>query len=127
MAGVWFDGRVPFRDVFLHGLVRDEKGQKMSKTKGNVIDPLEMCDEFGADAVRFALAVLSGTGRDLPFGDDARRGLARLRDEGLERGALRARRCSGEAAVADGPIDFAVPRHGRPLDPRPPRRRPPAK
>ncbi len=68
MAGTWFDGRAPFRDVVLHGLVRDEKGQKMSKTKGNVVDPLEMCDEFGADAVRFTLAVLSGTGRDLPFG-----------------------------------------------------------
>jgi valyl-tRNA synthetase len=68
MAGVWFDGRAPFADVVLHGLVRDEKGQKMSKTKGNVVDPLEMCDEFGADAVRFTLAVLSGTGRDLPFG-----------------------------------------------------------
>jgi valyl-tRNA synthetase len=68
MAGVWFDGRAPFKDVVLHGLVRDEKGQKMSKTKGNVVDPLEMCDEFGADAVRFTLAVLSGTGRDLPFG-----------------------------------------------------------
>ena len=68
MAGSWFDGRAPFADVFIHGLVRDEKGQKMSKTKGNVVDPLEMCDEFGADAVRFTLAVLSGTGRDLPFG-----------------------------------------------------------
>jgi valyl-tRNA synthetase len=68
MAGTWFDGRAPFADVVLHGLVRDEKGQKMSKTKGNVVDPLEMCDEFGADAVRFTLAVLSGTGRDLPFG-----------------------------------------------------------
>jgi valyl-tRNA synthetase len=52
----------------IHGLVRDEGGQKMSKTKGNVIDPLEMCDEYGADAVRFALAVQSGTGRDIPFG-----------------------------------------------------------
>ena len=68
MAGCWFLDDVPFRGVFLHGLVRDEKGQKMSKTKGNVVDPLEMCDEFGADAVRFTLAVLSGTGRDLPFG-----------------------------------------------------------
>ena len=68
MAGSWFDGRAPFADVVLHGLVRDEKGQKMSKTKGNVVDPLDMCDEFGADAVRFTLAVLSGTGRDLPFG-----------------------------------------------------------
>ncbi|MFI5246703.1 MAG: valine--tRNA ligase, partial [Gemmatimonadales bacterium] len=68
MAGSFFDGRAPFAVVVLHGLVRDEKGQKMSKTKGNVVDPLDMCDEFGADAVRFTLAVLSGTGRDLPFG-----------------------------------------------------------
>ena len=68
MSGVWFDGRAPFSDVVIHGLVRDERGQKMSKTKGNVIDPLEMCDEFGADAVRFALAIQSGTGRDIPFG-----------------------------------------------------------
>ena len=68
MAGVWFDGRGPFVDVVIHGLVRDERGHKMSKTKGNVIDPLEMCDEYGADAVRFTLAILSGTGRDLPFG-----------------------------------------------------------
>jgi len=68
MSGVWFDGRAPYADVVIHGLVRDEKGHKMSKTKGNVIDPLEMCDEFGADAVRFTLAILSGTGRDLPFG-----------------------------------------------------------
>ncbi len=68
MSGVWFDGRAPFADVVIHGLVRDESGQKMSKTKGNVIDPLEMCDEFGADAVRFALAIQSGTGRDIPFG-----------------------------------------------------------
>ena len=89
MAGTWFDGRAPFADVVLHGLVRDEKGQKMSKTKGNVVDPLEMCDEFGADAVRFTLAVLSGTGRDLPFGKIPRRGLPRVRDEGLERHAFR--------------------------------------
>jgi valyl-tRNA synthetase len=68
MAGSWFDGRAPFADTVIHGLVRDERGQKMSKTKGNVVDPLEMCDEFGADAVRFTLAILSGTGRDLPFG-----------------------------------------------------------
>ncbi|MCW5723922.1 MAG: valine--tRNA ligase [Maricaulaceae bacterium] len=56
---------VPFRDVYIHALVRDEKGQKMSKSKGNVIDPLELVDEFGADAVRFTLAALAAQGRDI--------------------------------------------------------------
>jgi valyl-tRNA synthetase len=67
MAGCWFTGKAPFADVVLHGLVRVD-GEKMSKTKGNVIDPLVMCDEYGADAVRFSLAVVSGTGRDPSVG-----------------------------------------------------------
>jgi valyl-tRNA synthetase len=67
MLSLEFMGDVPFRKVFLHGLVRDEKGHKMSKTRGNIVDPLDIIDEFGADAVRFTLAVLSGTGRDIPF------------------------------------------------------------
>src|SRR6185436_10240386 len=67
MAGEWFGDDVPFHDVFLHGLVRVD-GEKMSKTKGNVIDPLVMCDEYGADAVRFTLAQASGTGRDPSVG-----------------------------------------------------------
>ncbi|HYM60435.1 MAG TPA: valine--tRNA ligase [Thermoanaerobaculia bacterium] len=66
MMGLRFTGRAPFKHVFLHGLVRDELGQKMSKTKGNVIDPLDVIDEFGADAVRFTLAVVS-YGRDIPL------------------------------------------------------------
>ncbi len=56
---------VPFKDVYIHALVRDEKGQKMSKSKGNVIDPLELCDEFGADALRFTLAAMAAQGRDI--------------------------------------------------------------
>jgi valyl-tRNA synthetase len=56
---------VPFKDVYIHALVRDEKGQKMSKSKGNVIDPLELIDEYGADAVRFSLAAQAGQGRDI--------------------------------------------------------------
>jgi valyl-tRNA synthetase len=106
MAGVWFDGRVPFREVFLHGLVRDEKGQKMSKTKGNVIDPLVMCDEYGADAVRFALAVLSGTGRDLPFGT-TRVAASRAFATKVWNAARFAMGMLGEAPVADEP-DFAT-------------------
>ena len=65
MMGIHFMGEVPFRTVCIHGLVRDEKGQKMSKSKGNVMDPLELIDAHGADAVRFTLCALAGPGRDI--------------------------------------------------------------
>ncbi len=66
MMGIHFMGDVPFRTVFLHPMVRDEKGQKMSKTKGNVIDPLVITEKYGADALRFTLAALtSAQGRDI--------------------------------------------------------------
>ena len=65
MFGIHFMGDVPFRDVYIHGLVRDEKGQKMSKTKGNVIDPLELVDAYGADALRFTIAASISQGRDI--------------------------------------------------------------
>jgi len=65
MMGLHFmDGEVPFKRVIINGLVRDEKGQKMSKSKGNVIDPLGIIDELGADPLRFTMAILSGT-RDI--------------------------------------------------------------
>ncbi len=65
MQGIHFMGEVPFKDVYIHALVRDEKGQKMSKSKGNVIDPLELVDEFGADALRMTLAAMAAQGRDI--------------------------------------------------------------
>lgn len=65
MMGIHFMGEVPFHTVCIHGLVRDEKGQKMSKSKGNVMDPLELIDAYGADAVRFTLCALAGPGRDI--------------------------------------------------------------
>lgn len=68
MMGMHFMQDVPFKTVYLHGLVRDEKGQKMSKTKGNGIDPLEVIDEFGADAMRFTVCALTGPGRDIKLG-----------------------------------------------------------
>ncbi|MDQ1079199.1 valine--tRNA ligase [Pseudoroseomonas cervicalis] len=68
MMGIHFMGDVPFKTVYIHGLVRDEKGQKMSKSKGNVIDPLELVDSFGADALRFAIASLATPGRDVKLG-----------------------------------------------------------
>ena len=65
MMGLEFTGEVPFHTVYLHGLVRDEHGQKMSKSKGNVIDPLIVMDEFGTDAMRFTLLVGSTPGNDV--------------------------------------------------------------
>jgi valyl-tRNA synthetase len=65
MMGLHFMKEVPFRDVYVHALVRDEKGQKMSKSKGNVLDPLELIDKYGADALRFTLTALAAQGRDI--------------------------------------------------------------
>jgi len=68
MMGVHFNKQVPFSDVYLHALVRDEHGNKMSKSKGNVIDPLDMVEEFSADALRFTMAALAVQGRDIKLG-----------------------------------------------------------
>ena len=65
MMGLHFMKEVPFRDIYIHALVRDEKGQKMSKSKGNVIDPIDVIDKFGCDALRFTLATMSTPGRDI--------------------------------------------------------------
>jgi valyl-tRNA synthetase len=65
MMGLHFMKEVPFTDVYIHALVRDERGAKMSKSKGNVIDPLALIDEYGADALRFTLAAMAAQGRDI--------------------------------------------------------------
>ena len=70
MMGMHFMGDVPFREVYIHALVRDASGQKMSKSKGNVIDPLSVIDEYGCDALRFTLAALSVPGRDIKMSSD---------------------------------------------------------
>ncbi len=69
MMGLYFIGDVPFKTVYIHALVRDEKGAKMSKSKGNVIDPLTLIDKFGTDALRFTLSSLAVPGRDLKLGE----------------------------------------------------------
>jgi valyl-tRNA synthetase len=68
MMGLHFMGDVPFRTVYIHGLVRDEKGQKMSKSKGNVIDPLNLIEQYGTDALRYTVAASAGPGRDIKLG-----------------------------------------------------------
>jgi valyl-tRNA synthetase len=70
MMGLKFMGEVPFRDIYIHALVRDVEGQKMSKSKGNVIDPLEVIDKFGTDSFRFTLAALAIQGRDIRLSEE---------------------------------------------------------
>ncbi len=70
MMGLRFMGDVPFRKLYIHALVRDAERQKMSKTKGNVLDPLEVTEKYGTDAVRFALAISAAPGTDIAFSDD---------------------------------------------------------
>ena len=89
MMGLHFMEEVPFRDVYIHALVRDEKGAKMSKSKGNVIDPLDLIDSYGADALRFTLAAMAAQGRDIKLVESPRRRLPQFRDQALERLALR--------------------------------------
>ena len=81
-ASGWVDGKggekkddsVPFRQVYIHALVRDADRQKMSKTKGNVIDPLEIIDRFGTDATRFTLAAMAAPGTDIAFSESRTEG-----------------------------------------------------
>ena len=96
MLGIELTGEPPFETVYLSGLIRDPYGQKMSKTKGNTVDPLDTIDELGADALRFALvhgttpgqrpAVRAGQGRERP----------QLRQQAVERDAVRAGRAAGD-------------------------------
>jgi len=98
---------VPFKDVYIHALVRDEKGQKMSKTKGNVIDPLDIIDKYGCDALRFTLANMSTPGRDIK--------LATGRIEGNRNFATKlwnaARYCEMNECKWDAKFDPAVVKH----------------
>jgi len=70
MMGLKFTGKVPFRDVYIHALVRDAEGQKMSKSKGNVIDPLTKMRQYGTDAMRFTLASMASPGRDIKLAEE---------------------------------------------------------
>lgn len=70
MMGLHFMGEVPFRDVYVHALVRDAQGRKMSKSKGNVIDPVDTMDQYGTDALRFTLAAFAVQGRDVKLSEE---------------------------------------------------------
>lgn len=71
MMGLEFKGELPFKDVFLNGIVRDKRGKKMSKSLGNVIDPLDMTAKYGTDAVRFSLLMQAVPGKDIPYAEES--------------------------------------------------------
>ena len=71
MMGLEFKGKLPFKDVFLNGIVRDKRGKKMSKSLGNVIDPLDMTAKYGTDAVRFSLLMQAVPGKDIPYAEES--------------------------------------------------------
>src|SRR3546814_3631477 len=99
--GLHFMNEVPFRTVYIHALVRDAKGQKMSKSKNNVIDPLDLIDRYGTDALRFTLAAMAAQGRDIK--------LAEGRVEGYRNFATKiwnaARFCQMNGCAADPSFD----------------------
>ena len=105
MMGLHFMKDVPFKDVYIHALVRDAEGQKMSKSKGNVIDPLVMIDQYGTDAFRFTLAAFAAQGRDIKLSDGAHRGLPELCEQDMERQQVRddepGRRIHAEPRTSD--------------------------
>ena len=75
LLSIYLTGKSPFKYVYLHGLVRDEKGQKMSKSKGNAIDPLDLCAKYGTDALRMALVMSTTAGQDSNTGENKVRGM----------------------------------------------------
>ena len=71
MMGIHFmDNEVPFKEIYIHALVRDDKGQKMSKSKGNVLDPLDLSEKYGADSLRFTLTAMAAQGRDIKLSEE---------------------------------------------------------
>ena len=79
---------VPFRDVYIHALVRDAERQKMSKTKGNVLDPIEVIGQYGTDATRFTLAAMAAPGTDIAFSESSTAGYRAFCQQDMERGAV---------------------------------------
>ena len=80
-SGLYFQDEVPFKDIYIHALVRDEHGQKMSKTKGNVVNPLTEIDKIGVDAFRFTLVALAAQGRDILWNDKRAEGYVKFQNK----------------------------------------------
>lgn len=105
MLGIHLTGQVPFQTVYLHGLVRDAQGQKMSKSKGNVINPLKMVDQYGADALRMALVFGAGAGNDQALSEDKIRGMRNFANKLWNIARFIEMSCQ-QSAVSNQPIPF---------------------
>jgi valyl-tRNA synthetase len=103
-AGTHFTGSVPFKDVYIHALVRDSAGQKMSKTKGNVVDPLIAIEKYGADAFRFTLCAFAAQGRDILWNEERVSGYTRFTTKMWQ--ALRFCFLNAENYDANAPMEF---------------------
>jgi valyl-tRNA synthetase len=112
MMGLKFMGDVPFRDAYIHALVRDIKGQKMSKSKGNVVDPLIMMDRYGTDAFRFTLAAFAAQGRDVKFSEERVEGYRHFVNK-LWNAArfimMNTEQASGFSSVPQGELNLSLP------------------
>ena len=123
MFGIHFGGDVPFRTVFLHSMVLGEDKQKMSKTKGNVVDPIKLIDEFGADALRFYLCTMAGQDQGIVFSEARVAGVPQLLQQAVECGPVLADesrrwvRPRGIPARHRGGREVGRARVGRSLDP----------
>ncbi len=122
--------QVPFHTVYVHALVRDEKGRKMSKSLGNVIDPLQLIDEYGADAVRFTVTSMAAMGRDLKLSKDRIAGYRNFTTKlwnatrfAEMNARLRPRRCSYGCTTETRRETYGKPLDHRRDRPRPHRRR----
>lgn len=90
MMSMYMMKEVPFRKIYMHGLVRDEQGRKMSKSKGNTIDPMETIEKYGADALRFFMAAMETQGRDINVSEARIAGYRNLlQNSGMRRGSAR--------------------------------------
>ena len=108
MMGLHFMGEVPFKKVVIHALVRDAEGKKMSKSKGNVIDPLTIIDRYGADAFRFTLCALAGQGRDIKLSDERIAGYGKFVNK-LWNAAKLVLNNVGEVSLPDSPKASTLP------------------
>jgi valyl-tRNA synthetase len=109
MMGIHFMGDVPFRDVYIHAIVRDAEGKKMSKSKGNVIDPLEVIDKYGADSFRFTLAAFAAQGRDIKLSEERIEGYRHFVNKIWNSARLVLTSLDGDTKVPSNGIVYSMP------------------